>query len=183
MPKPDFEKEQEENKIQYEHDPLVWHWQEHGRPVRCATDLTIYRNTTNSGITVTDDGLESPTSFRDVFGAHPSKAKDINFVIGHSTPGRLEFDPPSCSQEGRHAICPDSDRNNLTAVVDPNEVYTGTVIAHLYPDLWKEGCCVTFVPAEERLREFGKKRVCYSPHCIISPSPPPPSPSPTPPPL
>ena len=74
-----FEHFLETNKIPYDNDPLVWHWNDRNRPTRCATDLTVYRNTSSNGITVTDVGVELPTSYKDTFGAHASKG-DVNFV-------------------------------------------------------------------------------------------------------
>ena len=67
------------NTIEYTEDPLVWHWSGRNRPVRCTTSLTVYRNTTRNGVTVTDTGLEVATSYKDVFGAHASRG-DVNFV-------------------------------------------------------------------------------------------------------
>jgi hypothetical protein len=78
--------------------------------VRCATHLTIYRNTHDEAITVTDDGLESATSSVDTFGVFPEK--DVNFVIGHTTPGKLVFDPPSCGPNNYHGLCPVSGNLN-----------------------------------------------------------------------
>jgi len=78
-----WEVQQEENTIQYPHDPAVWHWAAQNRPVRCATHLTVYKNTSSNGLTVTDIGLETPNSYKDTFGAHPSKG-DVNFVSARS---------------------------------------------------------------------------------------------------
>ena len=80
----------EKNAIPYDQDVALWHWEQHNaqRPVRCATHLTVYRNTSGSGVTVTDSGLESTTSYRDTFGAHSSRG-DVNFVCfftGRTTP-------------------------------------------------------------------------------------------------
>lgn len=74
-----WELELEKNKIPYDEDPAVWHWSHRNRPVRCANHLTVYRNTTSNGVTVTDSGLESSTSYKDTFGAHASRG-DVNFV-------------------------------------------------------------------------------------------------------
>lgn len=52
IPKLPYEIAMEQNKIPYDEDPAVWHWSRRVRPVRCATDLTIYRNTTRTGVTV-----------------------------------------------------------------------------------------------------------------------------------
>ena len=76
-----WELELEKNKIPYDQDVALWHWKKHNekRPVRCATHLTVYRNTSADGLTVTDTGLESTTSHKDSFGAHSSRG-DVNFV-------------------------------------------------------------------------------------------------------
>jgi len=74
-----YKKTAHANTIEYSNDPLVWHWSTRNRPVRCSTSLTVYRNTTRNGLTVTDTGLESDTSYKDVFGAHASK-HEVNFV-------------------------------------------------------------------------------------------------------
>ena len=74
-----WELEMEANTIPYGEDPLVWHWNHRNRPVRCANHLTVYRNTSSNGLTVTDSGLEGPTSYKDAFGAHASRG-DVNFV-------------------------------------------------------------------------------------------------------
>ena len=76
---PLYQKTAHSNTIEYSNDPLVWHWSSRNRPVRCSTSLTVYRNTTRNGLTVTDTGLESTTSYKDVFGAHASKG-DVNFA-------------------------------------------------------------------------------------------------------
>jgi len=81
-----FDQFLETNKIPYDNDPLVHHWSSRNRPARCATHLTTYRNTTSSGLTVTDVGVELETSYKDTFGAHASKG-DISFVrFGDRTP-------------------------------------------------------------------------------------------------
>ena len=76
-----WEIEMERNAIPYDQDVALWHWEQHNaqRPVRCANHLTVYRNTSGNGVTVTDSGLESTTSYRDTFGAHSSRG-DVNFV-------------------------------------------------------------------------------------------------------
>jgi hypothetical protein len=76
-----WEIEMDNNRIPYDEDVLLFHWADRNRPVRCATHLTVYRNTSRTGVTVTDSGLESTTSYKDTFGAHASKG-DVNFVIG-----------------------------------------------------------------------------------------------------
>ena len=92
-----WEIEMDKNRIPYDEDVLLWHWAERNRPVRCATHLTVYRNTSRTGVTVTDSGLESSTSFKDTFGAHSSRG-DVNFV-------RLVPEPPS-----PHSPCHDMHR-------------------------------------------------------------------------
>jgi hypothetical protein len=160
-PKADFEILQDKNRIVYDHDQLVWHWKQENRPVRCAVDLTIYRNETNTGITVTDNGLEdASSSYKDTFGVHPSRG-DVRYVLGHTTPGRLVFEPSSCGDFGRHGICPDADRNNLTAEFDPDVTYRGTVLAHLNESKFVSGCCITFLPEETRLASSGRHTACY----------------------
>ena len=47
-----YEIAQEKNVIPYDEDVAVWHWTHRNRPIRCAVDLTVYRNTTSNGITV-----------------------------------------------------------------------------------------------------------------------------------
>jgi len=47
-----YEIAMEKNAIPYDENPALWHWSHRVRPVRCATDLTIYRNTTSDGVTV-----------------------------------------------------------------------------------------------------------------------------------
>lgn len=155
----DVEIEQRKRTIVYDHDQLLWHWKQENRPVRCATALTIYSNTTNSGITVTDDGLEDALSYKSTFGVFPEE--DVHFVIGHSTPGRLVFDPPSCGEASYHGVCPDRDRNQLSEVFDPNATYTGTVLAHLNASLFGPGCCVAFEPLETRLAPNKRPAACY----------------------
>lgn len=175
-----YEIAMEKNAIPYDENPALWHWSHRVRPVRCATDLTIYRNTTSTGITVTDSGLEGPTSFKDTFGATAERSPDLNFVIGHTTPSKLVFSPPSCGREGRHGICPQPEFN-----LTESEFYYGSVLVHLNSSMWKEGCCLDVVPQDTTLQPFGHCRVSYVSHCSMPPpppSPPPPSPQPSSPP-
>lgn len=160
------------NTIPYDTAPMIFTW-EQNRPVRCTTALTIYRNTTGTGLTVTDTGLESPTSYKDVFGAHASKG-DVSIVIGHTTPGKLEF-APGCGLNDNHGVCPDRDRNNLTESPDS---YTGTVLVHLNDSMWTEGCCVHFVPTDATLAQYGHCRIAFVNYCSAPPPPRPPPPSP-----
>ena len=68
----------EKNTIHYDESSMIFHWKKN-RPTRCATHLTTYRNTTSNGLTVTDIGTETSTSYQDTFGAHSSKG-DVHFV-------------------------------------------------------------------------------------------------------
>ena len=162
----------EANTIPYDNDAAIWTW-ENNRPVRCTTGVTIYRNTTRTGLTVTDTGLESSTSFKDSFGAHASKG-DVNVVIGHTTPGKLVF-ADDCGENNRHGICPDANRNNLTESPDS---YKGTVLVHLNDSMWKQGCCVHFVPEDTTLVPYGLCRIQFVEYCSAPPPPSPPPPSP-----
>ena len=174
-----WEIEMDKNRIPYDEDVLLWHWAERNRPVRCATHLTVYRNTSRTGVTVTDSGLESSTSFKDTFGAHSSRG-DVNFVIGHTTPSRLQFNPPDCGlNDDRHGICPPA-QFNVTGY------YYGTVVAHLNESMWRDGCCIDVVPEDPTLRPHGHCRVQFVEYCSNPPPPPshpPPSPLPSPPPF
>ena len=98
-------------RIPYSNDPGVWHWSERNRPTHCASDLTIYTNTSGTGITVTPTGLESPISYRETFGADASKT-DINFVISHTLHGYLQFNPPDCGMPNRHGVSIDHQRTD-----------------------------------------------------------------------
>lgn len=170
----------EKNKIHYSNDPAVWHWNR-DRPTRCATDLTVYRSTDGAHVTVTDTGLEFDGSDRIVYGATAERSPDVNFVIGHTTPSKLVFNPPSCGAIARHGICPQPEFN-----LSVNEFYYGAVLVHLNASMWRDGCCVDVVPQDSTLQQQNQGRVCYSLSCSQPPpppSPPPPSPDPSPPPF
>jgi hypothetical protein len=165
------------SKIKYGYDPIVWG--PHGLPQECATHLTIYRNTTRDGITVTSTGLEfgqgkSIGSWNHIYGVHPSSSPDVFFVLSHRLPGKLVFDPPQCGELPPHGVCPNADiwDGNLSSS------YHGSMLVHIRPHLFVEGCCISVEPDDTTLTEFGKRRVCYSDHCAAPPPPPPPSPRP-----
>ena len=172
-----FEIAKEKNKITRDTD--VYHyWWNNNKPRSCSTHLTVYRHSSGNGLTVTEDGLESSGAMTDTFGVHPSTSEKVHFVIGHTTPAKLIFNPPSCGNstihQGPHTgdICLDENR-----APDADGFYYGTVSAHL--DNMHEGCCIDIVTKDQALVEGGRCRIQHTNECS---APPPPSPRPPPPP-
>ena len=177
QPKPSpYEVAMEKNKITYKTD-VKHFWWSNNKPRSCATDLTTYRSTDGNGLVVTETGLQEATSTTDTFGVHPSKAEKVNIVIGHTTPAKLIFNPPSCGNSSVHSgehtgdVCVEQDR------VDADGYYYGSVSFHTHK--LHAGCCVDIVTKSGDLVSHGLCRIKFAEECS---APPPPSPLPPPPP-